>query len=251
MTSLATTRYTLDPAPDGLSLPQDFLNTRGVGTQPDLLADVPTATAWVAEALADGVQLSAADLQRLRTFRAELHRLVTPDAQQSQPVDEGGAPATAAGAALSAAGERRPPGGAALPGGGELASGATAPGAVAADTVTPLDATASTANPLSASPVAAGGWSVAAELVLGVDGVVELWPGGGGAEYVISRVLAEVLAGQQVDTWRRLKACKNDRCQVVFYDRSRNNSGVWHSLKTCGNPANLRAFRARNKEASS
>jgi predicted RNA-binding Zn ribbon-like protein len=78
--------------------------------------------------------------------------------------------------------------------------------------------------------------------------VVELRPGGSGAEYVISRVLAGVLAGQQVDTWRRLKACKNARCRVAFYDRSRNNSGVWHSLKTCGNPANLRAFRARNKE---
>jgi CGNR zinc finger protein/putative stress-induced transcription regulator len=201
MTSPATTRYTLDPAPDGLSLPQDFLNTRGVGGEADLLADVPTAMAWISEALADGVKLSASDLERLRAFRAELHRLVTPDAGQPQPVGENGA----------------------------------------ADTATPLTA---------ANPAAASGWSVGAELLLGVDGVVELRPGGSGAEYVVSRVLAEVLAGQQVDGWRRVKACRNPRCAVVFYDRSRNNSGVWHSLKTCGNPANLRAFRARNKEAS-
>lgn len=91
----------------------------------------------------------------------------------------------------------------------------------------------------------------AAELVLGRDGVVELRGGGSGAEYVVSRVLAGVLVGQQVDGWRRLKSCRNPRCRVVFYDRSKNNSGVWHSLKSCGNPANLRAHRARNKAVSS
>lgn len=178
MTSPATTRYTLDPAPEALALAQDLLNTTGVGTQPDLLADVPSATTWLSQVLPGEAKLSATDLEDLRAFRAELHDLVTPD--------------------TSATSVRR----------------------------------------------------AAAELVLGADGVVELRAVGGGAEYVISRVLAGVLSGQQGDTWRRLKACKNERCRVVFYDRSRNNSGVWHSLKTCGNPANLRAFRARNKEVS-
>jgi predicted RNA-binding Zn ribbon-like protein len=183
MTSPATSRYALDPAPDTLALVQDLLNTTGVGPQPDLLADLPSAATWLEQVLPGEVALGDADVEQLRAFRAELHRLVTPDASL-----------------------------------------------------------------LTDSPLAAG--SAAAELVLGVDGVVELRPGGSGAQYLISRVLSEVLAGQQIDTWRRLKACKNDRCRVVFYDRSRNNSGVWHSLKTCGNPANLRAFRARNKEVS-
>ncbi|MDX6281137.1 MAG: hypothetical protein QOH03_2208 [Kribbellaceae bacterium] len=190
MTSPATTRYSLDPAPDTLTLAQDLLNTRGVGAQPDLLADVPTASTWLAQVLPGAVEVSAADLEQLRAFRAELHRFVTPEAAEPE----------------------------------ERAPGAPTPVTVAR--------------------------SASAELVLGADGLVELRAGGDGAEYVISRVLAEVLSGQQVDTWRRLKACKNDRCRVVFYDRSRNNSGVWHSLKTCGNPANLRAFRARNKEVS-
>ncbi|TFV34142.1 CGNR zinc finger domain-containing protein [Streptomyces sp. T1317-0309] len=33
----------------------------------------------------------------------------------------------------------------------------------------------------------------------------------------------------------------------MFYDRTRNNIGVWHSVRSCGNPANLRASRARKR----
>jgi predicted RNA-binding Zn ribbon-like protein len=161
------------------------------------------------------VKVRATDLEQLRAFRAALHRLVTPGAAEPEEEALGAAPA-APGAQLGEA----------------KASGALAP--------------------VPEAPVSvAAAWSVGAELVLEADGTVELRPGGSGAEYMISRVLAEVLGGQQLDTWRRLKACRNPRCRVVFYDRSRNNSGVWHSLKTCGNPANLRAFRARNKEVSS
>ncbi|WP_206686451.1 CGNR zinc finger domain-containing protein [Kribbella qitaiheensis] len=36
-----------------------------------------------------------------------------------------------------------------------------------------------------------------------------------------------------------------------LYDRSRNNSGAWHNVKTCGNQANLRAHRERNREQTS
>ncbi|MGY4921931.1 CGNR zinc finger domain-containing protein [Streptomyces sp. 900105755] len=31
---------------------------------------------------------------------------------------------------------------------------------------------------------------------------------------------------------------------------SRNDSGVWHSVKVCGNAANLRAYRARQRVPS-
>ncbi|MFD7480728.1 CGNR zinc finger domain-containing protein [Streptomyces sp. NPDC059837] len=30
--------------------------------------------------------------------------------------------------------------------------------------------------------------------------------------------------------------------------RSLNNSGVWHDVRTCGNVANLRAFRQRRRK---
>lgn len=50
--------------------------------------------------------------------------------------------------------------------------------------------------------------------------------------------------------WRRLKQCHNPDCRSTFYDRSKNTSGVWHSVKVCGNAANLRASRARRRERS-
>ncbi|GAA4550351.1 CGNR zinc finger domain-containing protein [Pseudonocardia xishanensis] len=45
---------------------------------------------------------------------------------------------------------------------------------------------------------------------------------------------------------RRLKTCKSHECDVVFYDRSPNNSAVWHDVRLCGNRANVRAHRARH-----
>ncbi|MFI9386392.1 CGNR zinc finger domain-containing protein [Kutzneria sp. NPDC052558] len=88
-----------------------------------------------------------------------------------------------------------------------------------------------------------------ATLRLDASGRVAIEPRGGGARLVSSLVLIEMLAAQQADTWRRLKVCRNARCQVAFYDRSRNNSGVWHATKICGNLENLRAHRARAKAA--
>lgn len=86
-----------------------------------------------------------------------------------------------------------------------------------------------------------------ATLRLDDGGRVVIEPRGTGARLVSSLVLIEMLTAQQADTWRRLKVCRNPRCQVAFYDRSRNNSGVWHATKICGNLENLRAHRARAK----
>ena len=47
--------------------------------------------------------------------------------------------------------------------------------------------------------------------------------------------------------WQRLKLCHNADCRAAFFDTSRNNSGVWHDVSTCGNTANLRAFRERKR----
>ncbi|OZD14934.1 peptide chain release factor 2 [Rhodococcus sp. 06-156-3C] len=86
-----------------------------------------------------------------------------------------------------------------------------------------------------------------AVLTLDASGTVQLRPSGTGHEYVTSRIWAEILLAQRADTWRRLKRCRNEPCGSAFYDRSRNNSGVWHDVKTCGNIANLRASRARRR----
>ena len=52
---------------------------------------------------------------------------------------------------------------------------------------------------------------------------------------------------QQAGLWPRLKLCHNADCRCAFFDTSRNNSGVWHDVSTCGNTANLRAFRERKR----
>ncbi|MFE4956158.1 CGNR zinc finger domain-containing protein [Streptomyces sp. NPDC056653] len=88
--------------------------------------------------------------------------------------------------------------------------------------------------------------SVAARVA--ADGEVVLEPRGGGSRRVGSIVLIETFTAQRLDTWRRLKVCGNDRCGVSFYDRSRNNSGVWHDARVCGNAINLRASRARRRQ---
>lgn len=96
MSWAATTRYELETAPDNLALVQDFANTIAAGSprRADLLADLPSAQAWLDGALAewsdtaglpaDAVVLSAADLAALRRLRAQLIDLIRagrPDAE--------------------------------------------------------------------------------------------------------------------------------------------------------------------------
>jgi len=46
--------------------------------------------------------------------------------------------------------------------------------------------------------------------------------------------------------WSRLKVCANETCQLAFYDSSRNRSGRWCSMATCGNRMKGRAYRQRH-----
>ena len=48
-------------------------------------------------------------------------------------------------------------------------------------------------------------------------------------------------------TWMRLRACL--RCHWASYDRSRNLSSRWCSMRYCGNRTKTRAYR-RRKEAA-
>ncbi|ORW95452.1 peptide chain release factor 2 [Mycobacterium sp. IEC1808] len=184
----ASQRYQLAPAPGGLGLVQDFLNTVRIGEYgPDLLADAAVAGDWAAGAVrtwatARGLDvqpppLGDADVAKLRALRDTIARLVAGEPQTGR----------AAGVA-------------------------------------------------------------SASLTLSETGEVRLEPAGTGWRWLASALWGEILLSQRDGTWRRVKQCHNPGCASTFYDRSKNNSGVWHDVKTCGNAANLRASRARRRE---
>lgn len=45
----------------------------------------------------------------------------------------------------------------------------------------------------------------------------------------------------------RLKKCKSATCSHLFYDESKSNTRIWCSMKSCGNLAKVRKFRAFSK----
>jgi predicted RNA-binding Zn ribbon-like protein len=90
---------------------------------------------------------------------------------------------------------------------------------------------------------------VAARLPLRVGfdsmGDARLRPAPGGVPGALAAILAEVARAVETGSWSRLKACSAERCQWVFYDRSRNRSGRWCSMRVCGNRHKTRRYRRR------
>jgi hypothetical protein len=86
------------------------------------------------------------------------------------------------------------------------------------------------------------------DLILTADGMSAVPNGKSGAARAQAVILAECFQAQIEGTWSRLKVCKNPKCDVAFYDRSKNASAVWHDVRICGNAINLRASRARNRK---
>ncbi|GAA0800119.1 CGNR zinc finger domain-containing protein [Spirilliplanes yamanashiensis] len=70
-------------------------------------------------------------------------------------------------------------------------------------------------------------------------------PGLRGAHAMLAQVLAAVVLAERAGTWHRLKLCRADDCQVVYFDRSKNTSKAWCSMEGCGNRAKTRAYRGR------
>jgi predicted RNA-binding Zn ribbon-like protein len=83
-----------------------------------------------------------------------------------------------------------------------------------------------------------------------VDGIPQLVgtnPGVAGALATLAAIVAEAAA---LGTWPRLKACPAEACGWIFYDRSRNRSGLWCDSAVCGNRAKTRAYRRRRRTQS-
>lgn len=78
-------------------------------------------------------------------------------------------------------------------------------------------------------------------------GTPALRPQGSGADAAIAAVLAIVYDAIARGTWSRLKACRKHSCRWAFYDKSKNGSGAWCSMRVCGNRAKAERRRAREK----
>jgi predicted RNA-binding Zn ribbon-like protein len=83
-----------------------------------------------------------------------------------------------------------------------------------------------------------------ARLAVAFEPEVRLVPAEGG---LIAALLAIIARAQAEGTWSRLKACPADGCHWAFYDRSRNRSRTWCSMRECGNRAKARGYRARQR----
>jgi predicted RNA-binding Zn ribbon-like protein len=76
-----------------------------------------------------------------------------------------------------------------------------------------------------------------------------LEPSGRGVDGAIARLMAIVSGAVEQGAWQRLKACHRDPCFWAFYDHSKNHSGRWCKMETCGNIEKARAFRERRRGA--
>ena len=78
-------------------------------------------------------------------------------------------------------------------------------------------------------------------------GADRLEPAGDGPDAALGLALGIVLAARADGTWRRMKACPHAHCGWAFYDRSRNRSSQWCSMRICGNRTKAEAFRNRRR----
>jgi predicted RNA-binding Zn ribbon-like protein len=70
---------------------------------------------------------------------------------------------------------------------------------------------------------------------------------GRGVRADLGRLLAIAFLARRDGTWERLRMCANGHCEAVFFDRSKNRSGRWCDMASCGNRAKVRAYRERHR----
>ena len=70
-----------------------------------------------------------------------------------------------------------------------------------------------------------------------------------GVDGAIARLMTIVAAAVEHGRWERLKACPREECEWAFYDNSKNRSGRWCTMESCGNIEKAKAFRERHRGA--
>lgn len=81
------------------------------------------------------------------------------------------------------------------------------------------------------------------------DGSSAAQPGADGVDGALGRILAAVAGAMADGSWSRLKACRHGDCQWVFYDRAKNRSRAWCSMRVCGNREKARVYRERHSSS--
>ena len=81
------------------------------------------------------------------------------------------------------------------------------------------------------------------------DGVV-VGPSRVGVDGALARVCLAALEARAAEDWWRLKVCAFDECEWAFYDQSKNRSRNYCEYG-CGNKVKTRAYRARQRAATS
>lgn len=115
----------------------------------------------------------------------------------------------------------------------------TAPEASAAQEVRDLLRTAITCGENTATVMsAAPRWPARVDLTTGVPVVT----GQDAVGAILTAAARLVTAGQ----WERVKICPAEDCLWAFFDRSRNRSRTWCSMRVCGNRKKARSWRERH-----
>ena len=85
------------------------------------------------------------------------------------------------------------------------------------------------------------------QVMVGFDaaGEATLAPLSGGLDAAIGKLIAIVAESMLEGTWSRLKPCADATCRWAFYDSSKNRSGSWCSMASCGNRCKARRYRTR------
>jgi predicted RNA-binding Zn ribbon-like protein len=80
---------------------------------------------------------------------------------------------------------------------------------------------------------------------------LELRPSTHGVDSAVGTLLSIMFDAMLDGTWVRLKACRRDVCEWVFYDHSRNRSGTWCTMSICGNRTKTSAYWRRHHASES
>jgi hypothetical protein len=67
---------------------------------------------------------------------------------------------------------------------------------------------------------------------------------------MVGAVLAASARMAVLGDWERMKICAAEECRWAFFDRSRNRSRTWCSMRVCGNRMKARNWRERAREGA-